>query len=53
VHVRKEGSGEFPYFVDTGTAVIACGSAGTTWMVKMTLIGEEVFWIRYPKESPH
>lgn len=53
LHLRKEGSQEFLYFVDTGK-----GRPGIpidpkhACMIKMTLRGEEVLRIGYPAESP-
>ena len=41
LHIRKEGSQEFLYMCDTKRAIV----------VKSTLDGEEVWTIRYPKES--
>jgi hypothetical protein len=41
LHIRKEGSTEYLYLCDTKRAI----------MVKTTLDGEEVFTLRYPKES--
>ncbi len=53
LHLRKEGRDEFLYFVDTGKGRPGGGiSAKDTWMVKMTLQGEEVLRIGYPKEAP-
>ncbi|MFN0105321.1 MAG: hypothetical protein ACKV2U_24950 [Bryobacteraceae bacterium] len=52
LHLRKEGREEFLYFVDTGKGRPGGGiSAGHAWMVKMTLKGEEVLRIGYPKEA--
>ncbi len=42
LHIHKEGKNEFLYLCDTKRAII----------VKTTLEGEEVFTLRYPKESP-
>ena len=53
LHVRKEGAQEFLYFVDTGKGRSSGVDPRHTWMVKMTLTGEEVFRIGYPKESPY
>jgi hypothetical protein len=53
LHVRKEGADEFLYFVDTGKGRSSGVDTHHTWMVKMTLTGEEVFRIGYPKESPY
>ncbi len=41
LHIRKEGSQEYLYLCDTKRAIV----------VKATLDGEEVWTIRYPKES--
>ncbi|MGH9674568.1 MAG: hypothetical protein ACRD44_15420, partial [Bryobacteraceae bacterium] len=43
LHIRKEGREEFLYLCDTRRAVVA----------KVTLKGEEVFSLGYPKESDH
>lgn len=51
LHVRKEGSAEFLYFVDTGKGRGDNIDPTHTWMVKMTLTGEEVLRIGYPRES--
>jgi hypothetical protein len=53
LHIRKEGTDEFLYFVDTGKGRASNIDTRHTWMVKMTLKGEEVFRIGYPKESPY
>lgn len=42
LHISKEGRNEFLYLCDTKRAIVA----------KTTLDGEEVFTLRYPKESP-
>jgi sugar lactone lactonase YvrE len=42
LHIQREGKQEFLYLCDTQRAVV----------VKMTLKGEEVFTLGYPKESP-
>lgn len=42
LHIQREGKQEFLYLCDTLRAVV----------VKMTLKGEEVFTLGYPKESP-
>lgn len=52
LHIQKEGSTEFLYFVDTGKGRSAAIDPHHTWMVKMTLLGEEVYRVGYPKESP-
>jgi hypothetical protein len=53
LHLRKEGSEEFLYFVDTGKGRPGGGiSARHASLVKMTLKGEEVLRIGYPKEAP-
>jgi len=53
LHLRKEGREEYLYFVDTGKGRPAGGiDPKQTWMVKMTLRGEEVMRIGYPKEAP-
>lgn len=52
LHIRKEGREEFLYVVDTGKGRGPGVDASHTWMVKMTLKGEEVLRIGYPKESP-
>jgi sugar lactone lactonase YvrE len=41
LHIHKEGKNEFLYLCDTRRAIV----------VKTTLDGEEVFTLRYPKES--
>ena len=41
LHIHKEGGEEFLYLCDTKRAIV----------VKTTLAGEEVFTLRYPKES--
>lgn len=51
LHIRKEGREEFLYFVDTGKGRGPGIDGSHTWMVKMTLAGEEVFRIGYPRES--
>lgn len=51
LHIAKEGSGEFLYLVDTGKGRSAAVDPDHTWMVKMTLKGEEVFRLGYPRES--
>jgi DNA-binding beta-propeller fold protein YncE len=51
LHVAKEGSDEFLYLVDTGKGRSPNVDPSHTWMVKMTLRGEEVFRIGYPRES--
>jgi hypothetical protein len=53
LHIRKEGGNEFLYFVDTGKGRSDAIDPHHTWMVKMTLRGEEVLRIGYPKESPY
>jgi hypothetical protein len=53
LHIRKEGRDEYLYFVDTGKGRSGGIDTGKTCMVKMTLRGEQVFRIGYPKESPH
>lgn len=53
LHLRKEGREEFLYFVDTGKGRPGGGiSARHAWMIKMTLRGDEVLRIGYPKEAP-
>ena len=52
LHIRKEGSQEFLYLVDTGKGRGSGIDPDHTWMVKMTLTGEEVMRIGYPRESP-
>jgi sugar lactone lactonase YvrE len=53
LHLRKEGRQEFLYFVDTGKGRPTGGiSAKHACMIKMTLEGEEVLRIGYPKEAP-
>ena len=52
LQIRKEGSTEYLYLVDTGKGRGSGIDASKTWMIKMTLKGEEVFRIGYPKESP-
>ena len=42
LHIHKEGRQEFLYLCDTQRGIV----------VKTTLDGEEVFTLRYPKESP-
>lgn len=42
LHIHKEGRNEFLYLCDTKRSLV----------VKTTLDGEEVFTLRYPKESP-
>ena len=49
--IRKEGSEEFLYFVDTGKGRGPNVDPRHTWMVKMRLTGEEIFRIGYPKQS--
>ena len=51
--MRKEGADEFLYFVDTGKGRSSSVDPRHTWMVKMTLTGEEVFRIGYPSQSPY
>ncbi len=51
LYVRKEGRDEFLYLVDTGKGRGSGVDPRHTWMVKMTLKGEEVFRIGYPRES--
>lgn len=52
LHLRREGHNEFLYFVDTGKGRPGGGiSPKDTWLVKMTLQGEEVLRIGYPKEA--
>ncbi|MEO7651010.1 MAG: hypothetical protein ABIZ80_11125 [Bryobacteraceae bacterium] len=51
LHIRKEGRDEFLYLVDTGKGRGSSIDPAHTWMVKMTLRGEEVFRIGYPRES--
>jgi sugar lactone lactonase YvrE len=53
LHVRREGRDEYLYFVDTGKGRRAGIDPTKTCMVKMTLRGEEVLRIGYPRESPH
>lgn len=53
LHIQREGSDEFLYLVDTGTGRGEGVDPGCTWMVKMTLDGEEVLRIGYPQESPY
>jgi hypothetical protein len=53
LHLAREGRDEFLYLVDTGKGRQSGIDPAHTWMVKMTLRGEEVFRIGYPKESPH
>lgn len=53
LHIQKEGRDEFLYFVDTGKGRSNAIDTDHTWMVKMTLLGEEVLRIGYPKESPN
>lgn len=53
LHLAREGRDEFLYLVDTGKGRQSGIDPTHTWMVKMTLRGEEVFRIGYPKESPH
>jgi len=53
LHLRQEGRQEFLYFVDTGKGRPGGGiSAQHACMIKMTLEGEEVLRIGYPKEAP-
>lgn len=52
LHIRKEGREEFLYVVDTGKGRSSNVDPSHTWMIKMTLKGEEVFRLGYPKESP-
>ena len=53
LHLRKEGREEFLYFVDTGKGRPGAGiSPKHACMIKMTLQGEEVLRIGYPKEAP-
>ncbi|MBL8215608.1 MAG: hypothetical protein JNK87_33110 [Bryobacterales bacterium] len=53
LHLRREGRQEFLYFVDTGKGRPGGGiSAKHACMIKMTLDGEEVLRIGYPKEAP-
>lgn len=53
LHLRKEGREEFLYFVDTGKGRPGGGiSAPHACTIKMTLSGEEVLRIGYPRESP-
>lgn len=42
LHIRKEGHQEFLYLCDTQRSIVA----------KMTLLGEKVWELGYPKESP-
>jgi hypothetical protein len=51
LQIRKEGSTEYMYLVDTGKGRGSGIDPAHTWMVKMTLKGEEVLRIGYPKES--
>lgn len=51
LHVQKEGREEYLYVVDTGKGRSAGVDPKHTWMIKMTLKGEEVFRIGYPRES--
>lgn len=51
LYIHKEGRDEFLYVVDTGKGRGSSVDPSHTWMVKMTLKGEEVFRIGYPKES--
>ena len=53
LHIQREGREEFLYFVDTGKGRKSGIDPNHTWLVKMTLLGEEVLRIGYPKESPH
>jgi hypothetical protein len=52
LHIQREGRADFLYLVDTGKGRSANVDPSHTWMVKMTLTGEEVMRIGYPKESP-
>jgi len=53
LHLRKEGGQEFLYLVDTGKGRPGKGiDPKHTFLVKMTLRGEEVLRIGYPYESP-
>ena len=49
LHIRREGTEEFLYLVDTGKGRGPGIDPAHTWMVKMTLKGEEVFRIGYPR----
>lgn len=51
LHIQKEGTNEFLYLVDTGKGRGPNVDPAHTWMVKMTLSGEEVYRIGYPRES--
>lgn len=53
LHIQTEGREEFLYFVDTGKGRKSGIDPNHTWMIKMTLRGEEVLRIGYPKESHH
>jgi hypothetical protein len=53
LHLHPEGRDEFLYLVDTGKGRGPGIDPSHTWMIKMTLRGEEVVRIGYPKESPH
>lgn len=53
LHLRREGRQEFLYFVDTGKGRPGGGiSASHAMMIKMSLEGEEVLRIGYPKQAP-
>ena len=52
LHLQREGRDEFLYFVDTGKGRRSGIDPNHTWMIKMSLRGEEVMRIGYPKESP-
>ncbi len=53
LHIHQEGREEFLYLVDTGKGRGSGIDPAHTWMVKMTLRGEEVMRIGYPRESSH
>ena len=53
LHLQKEGGEEFLYLTDTGKGRRKGIHPDYTNVVKMTLEGEEVFRIGYPKQSPY